>query len=84
MRRVCICKECDIVITTALIPNRPAPKLVTEEMISTMRRGSVIVDLAAQNGGNCAITQKDSIVSSENGVVVIGKTNYPSEMASQA
>ena len=50
------CKEVDIVITTALIPGRPAPTLITEEMVAHMKPGSVIVDLAAENGGNCEVT----------------------------
>ncbi|CAD7924036.1 unnamed protein product [Amoebophrya sp. A120] len=79
-----MCKECDIVVTTALIPGRAAPVVVTEEMVLSMKRGSVIVDLAALNGGNCELTQKDEEVVSENGVTIIGKTNYPSEMAPQA
>lgn len=79
-----MCRECDIVITTALIPNRPAPIVITEQMVSSMKRGSVIVDLAALNGGNCPATVKDEVVITSNGVCVIGKTNYPSEMAPQA
>lgn len=56
------CKECDIVITTALIPGKPAPKLLSKEMIKSMKYGSVVVDLAAETGGNCELTQKDKLV----------------------
>ena len=79
-----MCRDCDIVISTALIPGRPAPTVVTEKMVSTMRPGSVIVDLAALNGGNCELTEKDATIQTPNGVTIIGKTNYPSEMAPQA
>jgi H+-translocating NAD(P) transhydrogenase subunit alpha len=73
----------DIVITTALIPGRPAPKLVTEEMVHSMRNGSVIVDLAAERGGNCALTQADHIIVVD-GVKIIGATNLACRMASTA
>lgn len=73
----------DIVITTAMIPNRAAPQLITVEMLQSMKHGSVIVDLAAQTGGNCVATQRDQVVK-VGGVTVIGETNYPSQMASQA
>ncbi len=72
-----------ILITTALIPCRPAPVLVTEEVVKRMREGSVIVDLAAETGGNCPLTEKDQVVSKE-GVILVGHTNYPSMMASDA
>ncbi len=55
-------KDVDIIITTALIPNRPAPILITEEMVKSMKNGSVIVDLAAENGGNCALTEPGEVV----------------------
>jgi NAD(P) transhydrogenase len=73
------CKEVDIIITTALIPGKPAPKLITKEMVELMKPGSVIVDLAAENGGNCEFTVKDKVVEHK-GVKVIGYTDYPSRM----
>ena len=76
--------EIDIVITTALIPNRPAPVLWTADMVAMMKPGSVIVDLAAERGGNCELTQKDEGIVSDNGVVVIGYTDFPSRMATQS
>ena len=69
-------RKADIVITTALIPGRPAPVLVTEAMVQSMRMGSVIVDLAAAQGGNCPITVPDQVVV-RHGVTLIGYTNYP-------
>ncbi len=76
--------EMDIVITTALIPGRPAPKLWTADMVAMMKRGSVIVDLAAERGGNCDLTVPDQKIVTENGVTVIGYTDFPSRMAAQA
>ena len=76
--------EMDIVITTALIPNRPAPKLWTEDMVAAMKPGSVIVDLAAERGGNVEGTVMDEKVVTDNGVTIIGYTDFPSRMASQA
>ena len=76
--------QIDIVITTALIPGRPAPKLWTEDTVAAMKPGSVIVDLAAERGGNCDLTVADEIVESANGVKVIGYTDFPSRMATQA
>jgi len=76
--------EMDIVITTALIPGRPAPKLWTKDMVEMMKPGSVIVDLAAERGGNCDLTVADERVVSDNGVVVIGYTDFPSRMAAQS
>ncbi len=73
----------DVVITTALIPGRPAPKLVSEEMVRSMKPGSVIVDLAAEQGGNCALTVKGEIVDAA-GVKIIGLTNYPATVAQDA
>merc|ERR1712110_1004995 len=75
-----IVRDCDIVITTAMIPNRPAPICITAQMLTTMRRGSVVVDLAAPGGGNCELTQKDTVVTSPTGVVILGETNYASQM----
>lgn len=77
------CREVDIVITTALIPNRPAPVLITEEMVKGMKKGSVIVDLAAENGGNCALTEPGTVVE-RHGVHVIGYMDLPSRLAPTA
>ena len=76
--------EIDIVITTALIPGRPAPKLWTRDMVEAMRPGSVVVDLAAEAGGNCELTVPDEKIVTEGGVTVVGYTDYPSRMATQA
>lgn len=76
-------KEVDIIITTALIPGKPAPRLITAEMVKAMKPGSVIVDLAAPNGGNCEGTVKDQVVQSH-GVTLIGYTNMASLAAAQA
>uniref|UniRef100_UPI00048E03FA Re/Si-specific NAD(P)(+) transhydrogenase subunit alpha n=1 Tax=Paracoccus sp. J39 TaxID=935848 RepID=UPI00048E03FA len=76
--------EMDIVITTALIPGRDAPKLWTADMVAAMKTGSVIVDLAAERGGNCELTVPDERIVTENGVVVIGYTDFPSRMGAQA
>ena len=76
--------DMDIVITTALIPGRPAPKLWTEDMVAAMKPGSVIVDLAAERGGNCDLTVPDAKIVTENGVTVIGYTDFPSRMGAQA
>ena len=77
-------KEVDIIITTALIPGKPAPTLITKEMVQSMKAGSVIVDLAAQNGGNCELTKADKVVKSRNGVKIIGYTDLPSRLPSQS
>ncbi|SFK49564.1 Re/Si-specific NAD(P)(+) transhydrogenase subunit alpha [Shimia haliotis] len=76
--------EVDIVITTALIPNREAPELWTEDMVAMMKPGSVIVDLAAEKGGNCKLTVMDEKIVTENGVTIVGYTDFPSRMAAQA
>lgn len=76
--------QVDIVITTALIPGRPAPKLWTQDMVAAMKRGSVIIDLAAERGGNCDLTVPDERIVSDNGVTIIGYTDFPSRMAAQA
>lgn len=73
----------DIVITTALIPGKPAPELITEAMVKSMKPGSVIVDLAASAGGNCKLTKKD-VVSEAHGVTIIGYTDLPSRAAADA
>lgn len=77
-------EEVDIIITTALIPGRPAPELITAEMVHSMKNGSVIVDLAAEQGGNCELTQADKIIKTDNGVAIIGYTDLPSRLAAQA
>ncbi len=76
--------DMDIVITTALIPGRPAPKLWLADMVAMMKPGSVVIDLAAERGGNCDLTVPDQKVVSENGVTVVGYTDFPSRMAAQA
>ncbi len=76
--------EMDIVITTALIPGRPAPKLWTADMVEMMKPGSVIVDLAAERGGNCELTKPGEKIVTKNGVTVIGYTDFPSRMAAQS
>jgi len=77
------CRTSDIVITTALIPGKKAPELITTGAVVGMRRGSVIVDLAAEQGGNCAFTQRDQLVS-HYGVTIVGYTDMTSRMARQA
>ncbi|MFV0490685.1 MAG: Re/Si-specific NAD(P)(+) transhydrogenase subunit alpha [Pseudorhodobacter sp.] len=76
--------DIDIVITTALIPGRPAPKLWTEDMVKAMKPGSVVVDLAAERGGNCDLTVPDEKIVSDNGVTIVGYTDFPSRMAAQS
>jgi NAD(P) transhydrogenase subunit alpha len=76
-------KQADIVITTALIPGRPAPVLVTEDMVKTMKPGSVIVDMAVEQGGNCPLSEKDQAVV-KHGVQLIGYTNLPALVAFDA
>ena len=76
-------KEIDIIITTALIPGRPAPKLILTDMVESMKEGSVIVDLAAEQGGNCEVTRPNEIYNYK-GVTVIGLTDLPSRMAAQS
>ena len=76
-------REVDIIVTTALIPGKPAPKLITEEMVRSMRPGSVVVDLAAEQGGNCASTIPGEVTVAH-GVTVIGFTDLPSRLATQS
>ena len=76
-------REVDIIITTALVPNRPAPVLITEDMVQAMKKGSVIVDLAAENGGNCAVTEPGVVVE-RHGVHIIGYMDLPSRLAPTA
>jgi NAD(P) transhydrogenase subunit alpha len=75
--------EVDIIITTALIPGKPAPELITEAMVETMQDGSVIVDLAAEQGGNCKLTEPGKVVE-KYGVTIIGYTDMPSRLPAQA
>jgi NAD(P) transhydrogenase subunit alpha len=75
--------DVDIIVTTALIPGRPAPKLITAGMVESMKRGSVIVDLAAEQGGNCELTVPGEVVV-RHGVTIIGYTDLPSRLARQA
>lgn len=77
-------KDVDIIITTALIPGRPAPTLITKEMVDSMKEGSVIVDLAAANGGNCEYAEAGKVVKTENGVTVIGYTDMASRLPAQS
>ena len=76
-------KEVDIIITTALIPGKPAPELIKEEMVVSMKDGSVIVDLAAEQGGNCKLSEA-GIVKKAHGVSIIGYTDLPSRLAAQS
>ncbi len=76
-------KEVDIIITTALIPGKPAPKLITAAMVESMKDGSVIVDLAAEQGGNCELTVPNEVVS-RHGVTILGHTDLPSRLPTQA
>ncbi len=76
-------EEVDIIITTALIPGRPAPKLILEAMVSSMKQGSVIVDLAAEQGGNCDVTKPNEVYQYK-GVTIVGLTDLPSRMATQS
>lgn len=77
-------KEVDIVITTAAIPGRKSPLLVTKEMVADMKPGSVIVDLAAQGGGNCELTKQGEVFETDNGVTIVGYTDLPARMSNQA
>lgn len=76
--------DVDIVISTALIPGRDAPLLWTADMVAAMKPGSVVVDLAAERGGNCELTKADEKIVSDNGVTIIGYTDFPSRMAGQS
>ena len=77
------CKEIDIIVTTALIPGKPAPELITTDMVESMKSGSVIVDLAAEQGGNCKLSKADKVVTHK-GVKIIGYTDLPSRLATQS
>ncbi len=77
-------RKSDICITTAQIPGRPSPKLITAAMVLDMKPGSVIVDLAAEGGGNCELTQIDQVVVTDNGVTIVGFANVAARMAADA
>jgi NAD(P) transhydrogenase subunit alpha len=74
----------DIVITTALIPGRPAPKLISAGMVNSMKRGTVIIDLAAETGGNCELCVRGQTIVTDNGVTIVGNVNVPSRLANAA
>jgi NAD(P) transhydrogenase subunit alpha len=74
----------DLVVTTALIPGRPAPVLITEEMVASMKPGSVIIDIAIDNGGNCALSEGGKVTTTANGVTVVAHYNVPSRLAADA
>lgn len=77
-------KEVDIIITTALIPGKPAPRLITKEMVDSMKPGSVIVDMAAQTGGNCEYTQPGELYVTDSGVKIVGYTDLPGRLPAQS
>jgi NAD(P) transhydrogenase subunit alpha len=77
-------KNQDIVVTTALIPGRPAPRLITKDMVATMKPGSVIVDLAAERGGNCELTEAGKVIETSNGVIINGPVNLAGTVAVNA
>ncbi|CAJ1393911.1 unnamed protein product [Effrenium voratum] len=79
-----VLSECDIAISTAAIPGRPSPLLITKDAVSAMKPGSVIVDLAAIGGGNCELTRLNETIVTENNVTIIGYANLPARMAQQA
>ena len=76
-------KEVDVIITTAMIPGKDSPVLITEEMVKSMKQGSVIVDLAAEGGGNCELTEKGKKIT-VHGVTILGYTDLPSRLATQS
>merc|ERR1719447_731602 len=77
-------KDVDIIITTALIPGKPAPKLILKDMVESMKPGSVVVDLASEMGGNCEYTEKGKKIVTPNGVIIIGYTDLPSRLPTQS
>jgi H+-translocating NAD(P) transhydrogenase subunit alpha len=74
----------DVVITTALIPGRPAPVLVTADMVAAMKSGSVIIDMAVEQGGNCPLSKADQVVVTDNGVIIAGFANLPGRLAADS
>ncbi|CAE6952135.1 pntA, partial [Symbiodinium sp. KB8] len=79
-----VLSECDIAISTAAIPGRPSPLLITKDAVSAMRPGSVVVDLAAAGGGNCELTKPGEVYTTANGVTIIGYSDMPARMSNQA
>lgn len=79
-----LAKDVDIIITTALIPGRPAPRIITADMVASMKPGSVIVDMAAANGGNVEGTVKDQAIVTAGGVTIIGYTDLAGRLPAQA
>lgn len=77
-------KTADVIVTTAAIPGRKAPVLITEEAVMGMRRGSVIIDMAAATGGNCALTKAGEVIATSSGVKIVGTLNYPSQVPTDA
>jgi NAD(P) transhydrogenase subunit alpha len=77
-------KDMDLVVTTAAVPGRPAPKLVTADMVASMKAGSVVVDLAAETGGNCELTRPGETIVSDGGVAILGPLNVPSTIPQHA
>jgi H+-translocating NAD(P) transhydrogenase len=77
-------KDVDIIVTTAQIPGKPSPKLLLEEAVMAMKPGSVIVDLASEGGGNCVLTKPGELITTKNGVKIIGYTDFPSRLPTQA
>lgn len=77
-------KEVDVIITTALIPGKPAPKLITKAMVDSMKQGSIIIDLAAETGGNCELTKPGQLYLYDNRVTIIGYTDLPSRLPTQS
>jgi NAD(P) transhydrogenase len=78
------CKEVDVIITTAAIPGKTAPKLIFSDMVENMRSGSVIVDLASQTGGNCELTRTGEKYVTKNGITIIGYSDFTSKLPTQA
>ncbi|ETO15300.1 hypothetical protein RFI_04497 [Reticulomyxa filosa] len=78
------CKDVDVIICTAMIPGKSAPKLILQDMVKLLKPGSVIVDLAAETGGNCELTQPGKRIVTDNGVVILGYTDMPSRLPTQA
>jgi NAD(P) transhydrogenase len=76
-------KDVDIIVITVAIPGKPAPKLITKEMVESMKKGNVIVDLAAENGSNCELIKKGQVID-HNGVKIIGYTDLPSRLSGQS
>ncbi|QJC32688.1 Re/Si-specific NAD(P)(+) transhydrogenase subunit alpha [Enterobacteriaceae endosymbiont of Donacia dentata] len=79
-----IVSKTDIIITSAIIPNKKSPILITKKMIEKMKPGSIIFDLAIENGGNCELTQKNKMIITNNNIKILGYTNLPSKLSSQA